>query len=803
MRILLVEDNQSDADLLVRELERIAPHIKTEWVGTCRDAVDRLALCSNENPLFDLLLADIKLPDGNGMSLIPFIRDRRLPIAIVIITGAGNEDTAVAALKAGADDYVVKGNANGYLNRLPLTLENARKRFHDEFARYTRPLHVLYAEWNTADIDLTRRHMQNHAPYITLEVVGTAQEVQQRLSSSSDTLLAKDGHPCDVLLFDYNLPGMSGLELLKELRETRRLDLPVVLITGVGSEEIVQQAIRLGAMDYVAKNPGYLYHLPVVIENAFHRVQIVREQKALKAKEEHFRSLVENISDIIVELDTLGIIRYVSPSVERVLGFTPEKLSGRVFQEYLHPDDQSQVKQVHLHLLHHTGVTGPVVRLRILHSDGSWRFVEEIGKGLKDVSGGKSLMLSIRDITEHRILEEQILQQQKLESIGLLVGGIAHDFNNLLTPISGYAELICMNCTSKESVFSRASSILQASNRARDLVSQLLSFSRKQALDLQQHDLNELIVSFMAILRSTIRENIEINFVSGSDPCTVSTDKVRIEQILLNLAVNAQDAISGNGTITIEASHVEFDHEYSLLHPGALPGRYILLIFSDSGNGMDDATLAHIFEPFFTTKPEGRGTGLGLSTVYGIVKQHGGFIEVQSGINRGTVFRIYLPESSTIDKFTASTEQIYDSVRKITGRILLVEDNLMVMKLTKEILEAQGHIVVATDSPQEGIALAHELSGKLDLLITDVIMPQLSGTELFEKLRLKIKGLKVLYLSGYASDLIVHQGHLEEGVRFLAKPFSMETLLKMVESILADYNNSDSIKTSYENSCQS
>lgn|GEM_PF-1819996 len=786
MWILYVEDNQFDADLLVREFERTAPHIRTDWVRTCKEATDRLEQCSAENSCYDIVLSDIKLPDGNGMSLIPFIRDRRLPIAIVIITGAGNEDTAVAALKAGADDYVVKGNADAYLARLPLTLANAQKRFHDESSRYTRPLHMLYAEWNHADIDLTRRHMQNHAPYITMEVVGTAQEVMQRLPSSSDTFQTKDGHPCDVLLFDYNLPGMSGLELLKEIHETRRLDLPVVLITGVGSEDIVQQAIRLGAMDYVAKNPGYLYHLPLIIENAYHRVQTIRERNALKEKEKHFRSLIENISDIIVELDALGIIRYVSPSVERVLGFTPEQLSGRDFREYCHQEDQVQADRFHAHLLLHTGVTSPVVRLRVLHGDGSWRYVEEIGKGLEDASGVKSLVLSIRDITEHRILEEQVLQQQKLESIGLLAGGIAHDFNNLLTPICGYAEMICMNSTSQEPTHSRASAIREAANKARNLVSQLLSFSRKQTLDLQQHDLNELIASFMVILRSTIRENIDIKVKPSPDACPVLTDRTQIEQILLNLAVNAQDAITGNGTITIETTHVAFDHEYCLLHSGALPGRHVLLSFTDSGSGMDDATLAHIFEPFFTTKPEGRGTGLGLSTVYGIVKQHGGFIDVQSEVDRGAVFRIYLPENSAEDRRSGTTVQTDSVARKISGKILLVEDNLMVMKLAEEILEAQGHTVVATNSPQKALAIAHEYSGELDLLIADVVMPHMSGPELAERLREVNPGLKVLYISGYANDLIVHQGHLMEGVHFLPKPFSMETLLKTVENLLAD-----------------
>jgi PAS domain S-box-containing protein len=411
VQILYVEDNQLDADIIKREFERTSPGISIECVATYGEAIAKLGRCTADNPHYDLVLTDMKLPDGNGLALIPFIRDRLLPISIVVITGVGNEETAVAALKAGASDYVVK--SKDYLARLPVILANSLNRFHAEFARLSRTLHVLYAEWDAVDIDLTRRHLVKYAPYISLEIVGTAQEILYRLSTDCKSS-TKDGQLCDVLLLDFHLPGMSGLELLKELNETSRLDLPVVIITGYGDEEVALQAMRLGAMDYVVKNEGYLFHLPIVIENAFHRAQTASGQKALEASEKHFRLLIENVSDIIFELDSVGKIRYVSPSVRHVLGFAPDELLGGNYLELVLRDDQPHFSNALARIVHSPGIASPEeVYLRALHRDGSWRLMDITGKGQLDESGEMGVVLTHRDITERKRSEEKIISYQE------------------------------------------------------------------------------------------------------------------------------------------------------------------------------------------------------------------------------------------------------------------------------------------------------------------------------------------------------------------------------------------------------
>jgi hypothetical protein len=379
-----------------------------------------------------------------------------------------------------------------------------------------------------------------------------------------------------------------------------------------------------------------------------------------------------------------------------------------------------------------------------------------------------------------------VVQQQKLEGIGLLAGGIAHDFNNLLTPIFGYSEMIRKKFKPEDQVHARASAILEAATKAKELVQQLLSFSRKQILTTRLFDLNEIVGSFMTIIRRTIRENIEISQTLCAEPCLVKVDRTQMEQILLNLAVNAQDAIASNGRITIETGHLVLDDEYCRLHPGSSPGRFVALICSDSGSGMDDATLSHIFEPFFSTKPAGHGTGLGLSTVYGIVKQHGGYIDVQSRPGHGTIFRIFLPIAEAAEGLAETAVSDHKQLPHASSTILLVEDNLMVLEMVRDLLTGCGHTVLATDNPEEACSLARENSTAVKMLVSDVVMPRMNGPELYDRLRDIIPGLKVLFMSGYANNVTVHNGTLEEGVNFIAKPFTSEELMRRVSSLLGE-----------------
>ncbi len=288
----------------------------------------------------------------------------------------------------------------------------------------------------------------------------------------------------------------------------------------------------------------------------------------------------------------------------------------------------------------------------------------------------------------------------------------------------------------------------------------------------------------MKILLRTIRENIAIDLPLSAENCPVMVDRTQIEQILLNLAVNAQDAIAGNGRITIQTGHVVLDDEYCYRHPGARPGRYVMLAFSDNGKGMDEETLAHVFVPFFTTKPPGKGTGLGLSTVYGIVKQHDGYIDAQSKPGQGTIFSIYLPESVGSEELEHPVEVVSAQRIETAATILLVEDNAMVLEMVRDLLEMQGHQVLCTTEPEAALELARSNVAAIDLLISDVVMPKMNGPELYEQLSGIIPGLKVLFMSGYADNLSVQDGFLEEGGNYIAKPFTSEALLDQVARML-------------------
>jgi signal transduction histidine kinase/CheY-like chemotaxis protein len=379
------------------------------------------------------------------------------------------------------------------------------------------------------------------------------------------------------------------------------------------------------------------------------------------------------------------------------------------------------------------------------------------------------------DITEKKKLEERLTHAQKMESVGLLAGGVAHDFNNLLTPIVGYADILVKKLSPDSPYFDPLQQIKEAADRCRDLTRQLLAFSRKQLLELKTTDLGQIIRRFENILRRTIRENITIDVRIAPELGMVRADIGQIEQVLLNLSINAQDAMPDGGTLTIEVKDINLDESYTIKHPEVSPGSYVMLSVSDTGFGMDDQTRGHIFEPFFTTKELGRGTGLGLSIVYGIIKQHGGSITVYSEKGQGAIFKIFLPklvaEGAAIEQQSFSKE-----LARGNETILVVEDNEMVRKLTCDMLADLGYRVLAAENPERCIVLAHAQQGPLHLLLTDVVMPGMNGVELFNILHRVRPDMKVLFMSGYASTVIGQHGVLNEGINFIQKPFSQHAL---------------------------
>jgi PAS domain S-box-containing protein len=415
--------------------------------------------------------------------------------------------------------------------------------------------------------------------------------------------------------------------------------------------------------------------------------------------------------------------------------------------------------------------------------DGKKRLLAWWCKVLKDENGNPTGGLSsARDITDHRMLENQLIQSQKMESVGRLAGGVAHDFNNMLGVIIGNAEMSLGQVKDGDPIRTNLLEILAAARRSADLTRQLLAFARKQTIDPKVLDLNDAVASMLSMLRRLIGEDIDLTWKPGHDLRPVKIDPIQIDQILANLLVNAKDAIAGGGNVTIETANVVFDETYCEAHVGFVPGRFVMLAVSDSGIGMDEDALRHIFEPFYTTKEVGKGTGLGLSTVYGIVKQNNGFINVYSEPGQGTTFKIYLPEADR--PLEAPKESFAAKPLNGSETVLLVEDEAAILKLGKSILHRHGYIVLTAQTPHEALSVADSHPGVIHLLITDVVMPGMNGGQLKEKLTRLHPGLKCLFMSGYTANTIAHHGVLDEGIHFLQKPFSVKTLAEKVRMVL-------------------
>jgi CheY-like chemotaxis protein len=370
-----------------------------------------------------------------------------------------------------------------------------------------------------------------------------------------------------------------------------------------------------------------------------------------------------------------------------------------------------------------------------------------------------------------------------MESVGRLAGGVAHDFNNMLGAILGYTELGMLGVSPTDPTYGTLKDIQKAAQRSADLTRQLLAFARKQTVAPKVLDLNDTLEGMLNMLRRLIGENIDLEWLPSKDLGRVRIDPSQIEQLLANLCVNARDAIPNTGKITVETGAVTFDKTDCAGHVGMVPGKYVLLAVSDNGRGMDAETLSHLFEPFFTTKEVGKGTGLGLATVYGMVKQNNGFIDVHSEPGRGTTFKIYLPRNTAETGRTRMKDAAQPAARG-HETILLVEDEPMILDITTKMLERQGYTVQAAATPGEAIRLAREHAGEIHLLMTDVVMPEMNGRDLARDLLSLYPNLKRLFMSGYTADVIAHHGVLDEGVEFIQKPFSVQALAVKVREVL-------------------
>jgi PAS domain S-box-containing protein len=630
-----------------------------------------------------------------------------------------------------------------------------------------------------------------------------------RPANSGELALASiAAQPPDLILLDIRMPGMDGFELCRRLKAdeaTRKI--PVIFQTAATDLSDRLEGLRLGAVDYISKpfqREELLARVKTHLELArLHEdlEELVKERTAqleeeiaerrraeenLRESRNFIRNILDSVDEGFIVVDRNYRILSANRAFCAMVKSTEEQVSGRLCYELSHASHQPCFEAGGDCPVRHTFETGRPWAVAHVHEDstGAKSYVELKSYPIMDDSNSVvSVIETINDVTENHRLEEQLQQAQKLESIGQLAGGIAHDFNNMLAVILGRTQLMMRKISQQDPLYTSIQEIHKAAGRSADLTRQLLGFARKQVITPQTIELNEALEGLLKMLRSLIGENIALVWIPDSAPLSIRIDPMQLDQILTNLCANARDAIGSAGRITIETHRVRFDTRYCDNHVECLPGEYALVSVRDTGQGIDKETLPRIFEPFFTTKEVGRGTGLGLATVYGIVKQNDGFINVDSEPEHGTTFKIYLPIQPAENTTADTSDGISQPVRG-DETILLVEDEPGLLSVAQQMLEDCGYQVLTASGPHEALRIAGQPATKIDLLITDVVMPGMNGYELMKRLTAASPQLKSVFMSGYSSDVIARHGILETGVHFIEKPFSLEALANMARKAL-------------------
>ena len=631
-------------------------------------------------------------------------------------------------------------------------------------------LRALVVEDSPADAELVVSGLRRAGLRLVFDLVDTPERFRERLEKTE----------YDFILSDYNLRTWTAADALEILRKSG-VDVPLIVVTGTLGDEGAVECIKQGAADFVLKDR--LQRLPFAVARALadkaqRQMAAQLDSQIRRAKREWERTF-DAVPDPIVMIDHQGCIRRANRAAGAMVGMEPGQLIGKRCYE----------------VLHRTAEPPPHCPYQRLLSSGreergdlqeAWlgRSFDATATPLCDSQGALSGCVHVwRDVTERRRLEEQYRQAQKMEAVGRLAAGVAHDFNNLLMAITGYSELLLARLGERDPLRRYVEEVKKAGDRAASLTRQLLTFSRQQVLELRVLDLNSVVANVDKMLRRVIGEDIELVAILGADLAPVKADPGQLEQVILNLAVNSRDAMPQGGKLTIETSSVELAEASSHRHGELSPGNYVVLAVSDSGCGMDSETQAHIFEPFFTTKEQGKGTGLGLAMVYGILKQSGGSVWVYSEVGQGTTFKVYLPQVN--EKVTAQVPRPPQPVlTRGWETILLVEDEEPVRSLVRSVLEASGYAVLEARHGEDALVVSEQHKGPIQLLVTDVVMPEMSGPELAEHLAPFHREMKVLYMSGYTEGSIQHHGRLGLGTAYLPKPFTPETLVRKVREVL-------------------
>ena len=588
-----------------------------------------------------------------------------------------------------------------------------------------------------------------------------------------------EGNPVSLVLIDLGLPDIPGVDLLKRIKALYPLTQAIIL-TGHATLDSAIEATNLGAFSYL-KKPFDIDQLMLQIQRAIEKQQV----------EEKMRLLTEMAADAITIIDHEGSILFWNPAAERIFGYPASEAMGNPFQRLIAPERLHDAYLREMLKDRGTGMissTNRAVELAAVRKDGS-EIPVEVSFSTTLLHKERHSIAIIRDISERkqaeeekRVLEQQLRQAQKMEAIGQLAGGIAHDFNNILMSIVGFSNLMKMKLEYDDPLNSDIDHILAASERAANLTRSILAYSRKQLLNRKHTDLNEIFRNWQGFLRRVINEDVELVTNLSDAPLNILADSQQIEQVLMNLATNARDAMPFGGCLTIETRSFNMDNQFIASHGFGTPGSYAAFTLTDSGIGMDAQTKNSIFEPFFTTKEVGKGTGLGLSVAYGIIKQHDGYIDCESAPGKGTTFRVYLP---TIDESVREEgESISISMPRGSETILLAEDDAEARNLSKCYLERFGYRVVEASDGEEAVAQFRMHKDEISLALLDVIMPRLNGREVFNRIRQIKPDIKVVFMSGYTSDVLQKEDIEATGADVLLKPSVFKDLLMKIRKSL-------------------
>ncbi|MCF7809802.1 response regulator [bacterium] len=589
-----------------------------------------------------------------------------------------------------------------------------------------------------------------------------------------------------LIISDIDLPDGKGTDLIHSIGEGYRY--PTIIMTNHDDPEAASEVMRSGALDYLVKAPEIFSDMPHIAENAYRRCQLIDENKcnikALQESEEKYKSIIENSLEGIYIIQDLKIV-FCNHRFAEMFGFKDAELPiGKHISKIVAEEDWEKFsKRVSSHNNNRDSTKHFTFTARKM--DGTEFDVETLDCYIT-FEGNPAIQGVMRDISTNRQLEAQLRQAQKMEAVGILAGGVAHDFNNLLTVISGHSQLALLQLQKDDPFYNDIAEILNASKRATNLTRQLLAFSRKQNLLPKVLYVNDIIDDMKRMLGRIISEEITLENVLTEKLWNTTVDPGQLEQVIVNLTINARDAMPNGGRLTITTDNVILDKRFVKHHPGSVQGEYVKISVADTGQGMSEEIISRIFEPFFTTKEVGKGTGLGLSMVYGFIKQSEGYIWVHSEVGVGATFEIYLPRTtSKVDEIIAKIEKSESQGGK--EKILIAEDDLSVRHLAARTLERVGYQVYEAESGGDAYLLCKSMSEPVDLIISDVVMPNMGGPEMVELIRKELwHDIKVLYISGYTDDAIVEAGFLGKGIPYLSKPFNLKDFTQKVRELLDD-----------------